>query len=63
VTGDDRRVTVSVHYVGRSPAAHDQVHALAGRPVGTPQRAFPGIDVRHIAWHAREVFRSPARAA
>ncbi|MEV3926909.1 phosphorothioated DNA-binding restriction endonuclease [Actinomadura coerulea] len=60
---EDRRVTVSVHYVGRGPAARHQVHALAGRPISTPQRAFPDVDDQHIAWHAREVFRSPARAA
>lgn len=62
ITGD-RRVTVSAHYVGRGPAARDQVHALAGRRIGEPQRAFPNVEGRHIAWHAREVFRPPARAA
>jgi putative restriction endonuclease len=61
MTGD-RRVTVSAHYVGRGPAARDQVHALAGRRISAPQRAFPDVDDRHIAWHAREVFRSPARS-
>ncbi|GAA2258342.1 HNH endonuclease [Actinomadura luteofluorescens] len=60
---DDRRVTVSAHFVGRGPAARDQVHALAGRPIRTPQRAFADVDDQHIAWHSREVFRSPARAA
>ncbi|NDU74270.1 restriction endonuclease [Actinomadura sp. DSM 109109] len=59
----DRRVTVSAHFVGRGPAALDQVYALAGRLVSAPQAAFPGVDDRNIAWHAREVFRSPARAA
>ncbi|MDN3354912.1 phosphorothioated DNA-binding restriction endonuclease [Actinomadura sp. DC4] len=62
MTGD-RRVNVSAHYVGRGPAARDQVHTLAGRRVFSPQAAFPGLDDAHIAWHAREVFRAPARAA
>ncbi|MEU8119109.1 phosphorothioated DNA-binding restriction endonuclease [Spirillospora sp. NPDC049024] len=60
---DDRRVTVSAHFVGRGPAARDQVHALVGRPITAPQNAFPDVDEQHIAWHGREVFRSPARAA
>ncbi|MEV0660052.1 phosphorothioated DNA-binding restriction endonuclease [Actinomadura luteofluorescens] len=60
---DDRRVTVSARFVGRGPAAREQVHALVGRPVSAPQTAFPAVDGEHIAWHAREVFRSPARAA
>ncbi len=59
---DDRRVAVSAHYVGRGPAARDQVHALTDRPIGEPQKAFYNVDGEHIAWHAREVFRGPARA-
>ncbi|MGI5205800.1 phosphorothioated DNA-binding restriction endonuclease [Spirillospora sp. CA-108201] len=60
---DDRRVIVSARYVGRGVAARAQVHDLAGRPVTAPQKAFPDVDDEHIAWHVREVFRSPARAA
>lgn len=59
----DRRITVSVHYVGRGAAAREQVIALAGRRTSGPQAAYPAIDGRRIAWHAREVFRFPARAA
>lgn len=59
----DRRVTVSARFVGRGAVAREQVHALSGREISAPQRAYPEIDDRHIAWHARQVFRSPARAA
>jgi putative restriction endonuclease len=62
MTGD-QRVNVSAHYVGRGTAARDQVHALSGRQITAPQNAFPDVNSRHIAWHAREVFRAPARAA
>ncbi|MCO6008152.1 HNH endonuclease [Actinoallomurus purpureus] len=58
-----RQITVSAHYIGRSAAAQGQVTALAGREVGRPQNAFPDVADHHIAWHAHEVFRSPARAA
>lgn len=58
----DRRITVSVHYVGRSTTARTQVTTLAGHQVAQPQNAFPTIDDHHITWHHHEVFRSPARA-
>jgi putative restriction endonuclease len=57
----DRQITVSVHYIGRSATARDQVTALAGRQVTEPQNAFPAIADHHITWHTHEVFRSPAR--
>ncbi|TDD88845.1 phosphorothioated DNA-binding restriction endonuclease [Actinomadura rubrisoli] len=56
-------ITVSVHYIGRGATSRGQVIDLAGRTASRPQSAFPSVDDQHIIWHAREVFRSPARAA
>jgi putative restriction endonuclease len=56
-------ITVSARFVGRSPAAQLLVASLSGQGVSTPQKGFPVIATPHAAWHAREVFREPARAA
>ncbi len=60
---DQHRVTVSVHFVGRSQAAEQLVLSLSDREVISPQKGFPAVASPHANWHAREVFRSPARAA
>lgn len=60
---DRHRITVSVHFVGRSQAAEQLVLSLANREVIPPQTTYPAVAPPHATWHAREVFRSPARAA
>lgn len=54
-------ITVSRHFVGNTNAARDQVIALIGRTALTPLGGFPPPDRRNIDWHARQVFRGPAR--
>ncbi|HEY7488998.1 MAG TPA: restriction endonuclease [Streptosporangiaceae bacterium] len=56
-------ILVSRHFVGTTPAAREQVLALAGRLARSPQRGFPGPDGRNLEWHARQVFRGPTRPA
>lgn len=36
---------------------------LAGRPVREPEAGSARVEPEHIAWHSRQVFRGPARAA
>ena len=57
----DWTITVSSTFVGRSPAARDQVLSLARRPAYRPQALYPTPKPEHIAWHTRQVFRAPAR--
>jgi putative restriction endonuclease len=57
------RVAVSVHFVGRSEASERLVVSLTGREVIQPLKGFPAVAAPHAGWHAREVFRSPSRAA
>ncbi|MBE3015692.1 hypothetical protein IL992_41995 [Microbispora sp. NEAU-D428] len=57
----DRTIAVSRKFVGRSPAAERMVLALAGKPVRDPQTGLDPVDVDHIEWHSRQVFRTPAR--
>ncbi|GLY83985.1 HNH endonuclease [Actinoallomurus iriomotensis] len=59
----DQRVAVSARYVGRGRSAEAQVLELSGREIGGPQPAFPRVADDRVAWHTREVFRSPARSA
>lgn len=56
-------IAVSVHFVGRSPAAEQLVLSLTGRKIFRPLKGFAEVSEPHAAWHAREVFRTPARAA
>lgn len=58
---DERTVSVSMHFVGRGPAAERLVLDLVGQPVLEPQRGQPVPDEQHVAWHAEQVFRAPAR--
>lgn len=57
----ERDVTVSRHFVGYSDAAQQLVLSLAGRPVREPQPGEPPPADHHVAWHAEQVFRGPAR--
>lgn len=61
--GPDRTVAVSQRFVGRAAAARSHVLDLSGQPLLTPQTPHPPIAQRHAEWHAREVFRAPARSA
>jgi len=54
-------IMVSRHFVGTTNAAKDQVIALIGRTALTPLGGFPPPDRRNIDWHAKQVFRGPAR--
>lgn len=57
----DRTITVSARYVGRSQASREMVLSLAGRPAREPQPGLDMVKPDHITWHARQVFRTPAR--
>ncbi|MEV7005871.1 phosphorothioated DNA-binding restriction endonuclease [Streptosporangium sp. NPDC051022] len=59
----EHTVTVSARFVGRSGAARNMVTTLAGRPVRSPQPGLEPVETDHIAWHSRQIFRSPARAS
>jgi len=54
-------VTVSSRFETRSPEAGRLVHALAGRPALRPGAGSPAVAAEHVAWHASQVFRNPAR--
>jgi putative restriction endonuclease len=58
----DRTITVSARFVGRSPTSREMVLSLAGQPSRAPQSGLDPIEPDHIAWHTRQVFRTPARA-
>ncbi|MET9370262.1 phosphorothioated DNA-binding restriction endonuclease [Streptomyces griseoflavus] len=61
--GDGQRVLVSQRFVGHSPAAREQVTALAGRPLIGPQPGSPPVASVHREWHARQVFHGEPRPA
>jgi len=58
---DDRTVTVSTQFVGRSSASAGAGLDLVGRPMFAPQAGYPHPDGGHDDWHRNEVFKSPAR--
>ena len=58
---EDRAVTVSTRFVGRSAGADQLVHALAGRRAHDPQPGYAPVEPDHVAWHRREVFRGRPR--
>jgi putative restriction endonuclease len=58
---DDRRVSVSAHFVGRGRAAEELVLRLVDEPLLAPQPGNPHPDPAHVGWHTREVFRPPVR--
>ncbi len=57
---DERRITVSQHVHG-GPEVHLLLIRFAGQPLRGPQRGAPPVAQPYIDWHAREVFRGPAR--
>ncbi|TDC43773.1 restriction endonuclease [Actinomadura sp. KC345] len=60
---DDHAITVSRKYVSRADTSRSLVLALVGRPAQKPQAGSAPVEPQHIAWHTRQVFRGPARAA
>lgn len=56
-------ITVSQHFTGRSKAAERLVHELNGSQASHPLKGYSTVSADHAAWHAREVFRAPARTA
>ncbi|MGI5377332.1 phosphorothioated DNA-binding restriction endonuclease [Streptomyces sp. CA-251387] len=61
--GDGHRVLVSQRFVGHSPAAHQQVIALAGRPLLGPQPGVRPVAAAHRDWHTSQVFHGAPRLA
>ncbi|WP_215447819.1 MULTISPECIES: phosphorothioated DNA-binding restriction endonuclease [unclassified Streptomyces] len=59
----DHRVLVSQHFVGHSPAAREQVIALAGRALVGPQPGVRPVAADHLDWHISQVFRGTPRPA
>ncbi|QYX78622.1 phosphorothioated DNA-binding restriction endonuclease [Streptomyces akebiae] len=59
----DHRVLVSQHFVGHSPAAREQVLALAGRALVGPQPGVRPVAAYHLDWHISQVFRGTPRPA
>ncbi|MYU07737.1 restriction endonuclease [Streptomyces sp. SID8366] len=59
--GDGRRVLVSQRFAGHSPAARDQVTALAGRRLLGPRPGVRPVADVHRDWHTRQVFRGEPR--
>lgn len=53
---DDHRIRVSSLYVARSEAGR-AVDALAGQPLLIPRLRQPTVDIIHISWHHRQVFK------
>lgn len=58
---EQHRVTVSAHFIGRSPSAQAVVFQLLGQSMLGPQPGFDVPDTTHIAWHRRQVFQQPER--
>lgn len=56
-------ISVSQHFTGRSKAAERLVHELNGSQASHPLKGYSTVSADHAAWHAREVFRAPARTA
>ena len=59
---EHHRLLVSMYFVARSEVGQRMVLDLAGRTLVEPQRGQPKVLVDHIGWHARQVFKAPARA-
>lgn len=58
-----RTITVSREFIGRSPSAREHVLALTGRTATAPQPGSPVPHETHLHWRHRQVFRAPARQA
>jgi len=61
--GLDKTVMVSSHFIGRSKSAEEAALAFVVRALLEPQAGSPPPREAHVAWHASELFRSPAREA
>src|SRR5690606_5902135 len=61
--GDSHRILVSQRFVGHSPAALEQVLALAGRELIGPQPGTVPVAADHRAWHMEQVFQGAPRPA
>lgn len=59
----DLTIAVSLRFVGHGSEARRLVYDLIDRPLDAPQTGLPGPAVHHVAWHAAQVFRGPARRA
>jgi putative restriction endonuclease len=57
---EDRRIRVSSLYVARTEAGK-AVDALEGSPLLIPRPHQPTVDVIHISWHHRQVFKQTMR--
>ncbi|MDK1475477.1 HNH endonuclease [Streptomyces sp. 549] len=61
--GEGQRILVSQRFVGRSPAARENVVSLAGRPLIGPQPGARTIASAHRSWHGEQVFHGSPRPA
>ncbi|WP_030677773.1 phosphorothioated DNA-binding restriction endonuclease [Streptomyces sp. NRRL B-1347] len=59
--GDDHRILVSQHFIGRGQTAREQVTALAGRHLAGPQPGTRPVAAAHRSWHTGQVFRGSPR--
>jgi putative restriction endonuclease len=57
----DGRVAVSQQFVGRGRAADDLVFRFVDERLLPPQPGHERPHADHVAWHAEQVFRGPAR--
>ena len=59
--GDDLRILVSCDVNGQT-MVDDFLYRFEGRRLQLPQSSYPPPARSYVAWHHKEVFRSPARA-
>ena len=53
-------IRVSSLYVARSDAGRRAVDDLSGQPLLAPRPGQPAVEVNHVDWHHRQVFKGPA---
>jgi len=53
---EDRRIRVSSLYIARNEAGQ-AVDALAGRALIAPRPGQPVVELDHVSWHHRQVFK------
>lgn len=59
----DRRIQVSSLYVARSDAGQRAVYHLADQPLLDPRPGQPAVELVHVDWHSRQVFKGTDQAA